>query len=66
MTDLMPYVSIDQTGPCKVCGQISDLRCGVCWGCAGKVSGEAVSATTHRLWESENPRNEWFVSVGGH
>ena len=61
-----PYVSIAQMGDCRICGQYADLRCGACWDCMGRVSEEKVSETTHRLWDSENPRNEWFYSESGH
>ena len=60
------YVSIAQMGACKVCGQQQDLRAGACFRCMAQVSGERVSPTTHRLWETANPRNEWYYVEGGH
>lgn len=60
------YVSIAQHGICHICGSHEDLRCGVCWGCSDQVAGEEVSPGVHRLWDSRNPRNEWFYSDSGH
>lgn len=60
------YVAIAQMGLCKVCGKEQDLRCGVCFHCTNKVSGSRVTPTTHRLWETANPRNEWYYAEGGH
>lgn len=60
------YVSIEQLGNCKVCLLLADLRVGTCFQCSDKVSGVRVNDTTHRLWETENPRNEWFYCEGGH
>ena len=62
MKDNCAYVSIAQMGNCKVCGERQDLRCGACFDCANKVSGEQISDKTHRLWETDNPSNEWFYS----
>jgi len=56
------YVSIAQIGRCKVCGRNDDLRFGACFGCSDYVDGERVSETTHRLWDTRNPGNEWFAS----
>jgi hypothetical protein len=61
-----PYVSIAQWGNCKVCGVYQDLRCGICFLCADKVTGEQISPTTHKLWEKANPSNEWYYSTDGH
>lgn len=60
------YVVIEQVGDCRICGQRKDLRCGVCFQCSDQVRGERISPTTHRLWDSANPRNEWFYSEIGH
>jgi hypothetical protein len=62
MTDNKPYVSIAQIGLCKVCGNEDDLRFGACFDCSDFVAGERISQTTHRLWDSRNPTNEWFAS----
>ncbi len=59
------YVSIVNIGDCRICGSHEDLRCGVCFNCMSQVSGERISPTTHRLWDSKNPRNEWFYSETG-
>jgi hypothetical protein len=60
------YVSFAQVDNCKVCGERHDLRMGACWDCADFVDGEQISPGNHRLWDRRNPRNEWFVSEGGH
>lgn len=60
------YVSIAQIGNCRVCGREQDLRYGVCFTCSDQIKGERISETTHRLWDSKNPRNEWYVSETGH
>ena len=60
------YVSIAQVADCRICGVRQDLRMGVCFTCADQVAGEKISATTHRLWDSRNPRNEWFYDERGH
>jgi hypothetical protein len=64
--DNRPYVSISQIGNCRICQRREDLRCGVCFRCQDQVCGEKVNETTHRLWDRENPRNEWFYSEAGH
>lgn len=60
------YVSIAMHGNCKVCGGYNDLRMGACFDCSDHVEGEKISPTTHRLWDSRNPKNEWFCSEKGH
>lgn len=60
------YVSFAQVAECKVCGRTNDLRMGACWDCADHVEGEDLGNGNHRLWDSRNPRNEWFVSERGH
>lgn len=49
-----------QMGNCMVCGERQDLRAGVCFDCCDKVSGEPIKGG-HRLWETENPKNTWYV-----
>lgn len=61
-----PYVSIEQIGNCKICLREKDLRCGVCWDCCDQVSGEKISNTTHKLWDSQNPINVWYYDEVGH
>ena len=56
------YVSIAQWGNCKVCGEHQDLRYGSCFMCSDFVEGEQISPTTHRMWDTRNPTNEWFAS----
>jgi hypothetical protein len=56
------YVSISQWGNCKVCGVHQDLRMGACFKCAGFVTGERISPTTHKLWDSRNPSNSWIAA----
>lgn len=56
------YVSMAQMGNCKVCGDYQDLRCGACFDCSSKVTGEQISEHTHKLWETDNPTNFWFYS----
>lgn len=51
---------------CSICHQPKDLRFGVCFTCADQVGGELVAdgpagRRTHRLWDSRNPANTWFV-----
>jgi hypothetical protein len=55
------YVIVAQFGNCRVCGKHDDLRFGSCFECSDYVNGEQISLTTHRLWDSRNPSNEWFV-----
>lgn len=59
------YVALAKIGNCKVCGKEDDLRFGSCFDCADFVAGEQISPTTHRLWNSRNPSNEWFASETG-
>ena len=54
------YVSHAQIGNCMVCGDRQDLRAGACFDCCGKVSGEPIKGG-HRLWETANPDNTWYV-----
>lgn len=54
------YVAIDSIGECKICKKQEDLRCGVCYGCAFQVDGEVIE-NGHRLWDSVNPDNIWYV-----
>jgi hypothetical protein len=49
---------------CCICHQQHDLRYGVCFHCADQVDGEIVgegASRTHRLWDTKNPSNSWFV-----
>ena len=57
------YVAVGMEGHCRMCGKLSDLRCGSCWNCAVHVAGEMVSPGVHRLWDSRNPSNTWLVGL---
>jgi len=65
VTNCKPYVSIAQMGNCMICGEHQDLRCGACFDCSDKVSGELVRPGVHKLWETNNPLNEWFYYEDG-
>lgn len=53
------YVTGIRTGKCRVCGTCKDLRCGACFDCANKVSGNSLPGG-HYLWETDNPSNDWY------
>lgn len=54
------YIAFAKMGDCMVCKKYKDLRCGTCMGCGSKVSGEPMKGG-HRLWETSNPENTWYV-----
>jgi len=56
------YVSIEQWGNCKVCGQYKDLRYGSCFHCSDFVDGKEIPGG-HELWDSRNPTVRWQVKV---
>lgn len=71
MTEQLPtkervYVIAGGMGDCKMCGRRQDLRFGACWDCSVHVGGESLGNGNHRVWDTRNPRNEWFVSERGH
>lgn len=59
------YVSIRQIANCRICGVRQDLRCGACFNCTDRVTGEKVSDISHKLWDIQNPSNFWFYSQNG-
>jgi len=59
------YVSRAQVAGCMICGNTEDLRCGACFTCADQVSGKRV-AKGHKLWDSNNPDNIWYVGLSPH
>lgn len=56
------YAAMAQTGTCQVCGKEADLRYGACFSCCDQVDGEYLGGGQHKLWDSKNPSNVWFVS----
>ena len=42
--------------PCRLCGTVTDLRCGVCHKCQGRI--RATDDLTE-VYEYANPRNRW-------
>lgn len=54
------YVAMERLGPCKICKKVNDLRAGVCFHCKDQVHGEKIKGG-HRLWDSNNPDNSWYV-----
>ena len=56
------YVSMAETGHCKVCGSYEDLRMGACYTCADQVAGKEIQGG-HELWDSKNPSNRWKVQA---
>ena len=50
---------------CCICLKDRDLRFGVCFECSARVDGKVVAQSdisrTHKLWDSKNPGNAWFV-----
>jgi len=56
------YVAMPRMGDCRLCSQHKDIRCGVCWDCMSKVTGEKVAkGKAHKLWEIGNPDEFWYV-----
>lgn len=54
------YIAFARMGNCMVCGQRQDLRCGACFTCSPKISGQKIKGG-HRLWETSKPENTWYV-----
>ena len=59
------YKVMTQVGTCLRCGSDRDVRMGACFGCSEKIDGEKVPGG-HRLWDIDNPQNQWFVSDRQH
>jgi hypothetical protein len=53
------YIVKSNMGNCRVCLEMKDLRCGVCFFCSDKVTGKKIPGG-HLLWEINNPQNKWF------
>ena len=50
------YVILCGEGPCRICGNVEDLRFGVCFDCADYCKTDRSMA-----WDVRNPRNYWPV-----
>lgn len=62
------YESFARMGNCMICKRHQDLRAGVCGMCSDRVQGEPRHNPNgkligHKLWDSENPDNNWIVGV---
>lgn len=55
------FVLYGELGYCILCKVYEDLRMKVCAGCAKHIDGEYIKGVGHKLWDTRNISNSWWV-----
>ncbi len=50
----MSVIASVKDAPCQVCGDLTELRAGVCWDCKEKIETDMIE-----VWEIADPQHRW-------